>query len=168
MLDYLNSLPITDKKKAQCSGVALLAQEILETNAFWSAADISIHLDCTGKRAADYLDNMIKGKRYEVAVETKPRRVKVIAINRQSKVTKIKPELLVLAKAIREHGGFWSRKDIKVFLIKNGLINLYENHCYDNWPCEIAHGFYLRIIKNKNITTNELTNPPRVQVISII
>jgi hypothetical protein len=161
MIDYINTLPkIVEDKKG--SGVLILANDILNSGDYWCASDIRNHLDCSGKRAADYIDNIVKSKRYTVDVLNNPRRIKVVAINKQSKSTKIKNDLLVLATAIKEHGGFWSRKDIKSFLVNNNIVELYEA-----FPCEIAHRFYVRMINNKNIITEVMANPPKLKIIEI-
>jgi hypothetical protein len=161
MINYLKTLTKHNESVPVGSGVLSLANDIFDSESFWGSADITKHLDCTGKRAADYLDNIIKGKRYDVEVLKYPRRIKVIAINKQKKSTIINPELLALATAMKERGEFWSRKDIQQFLINNDLIHLM------NYPSQIAHGFYLKITSNQNIITTALTNPPRVKVIAI-
>ena len=161
MINYIKTLPkiVEDNN---CSGVLSLANDILNSGDYWCAADIRNHLDCSGKRAADYIDNIIKSKRYVVDVISNPRRIKVTAINKQLKPTKIKNDLLDLAIKMKEQGGFWSRKDIKLFLVNRDIIGPHET-----WPCEVAHRFYLRMVNNQNIITEVSENPPRLKVIGI-
>jgi hypothetical protein len=124
MINYLKTLTKANESVPVGSAVLSLANDIFASESFWGSAEIIKHLDCTGKRAADYLDNIIKCKRYEVEVLKAPRRIKVIAINKQKKSTIINPDLLALATAMKERGEFWSRKDIQQFLINNDLIDL--------------------------------------------
>jgi hypothetical protein len=140
-----------------------LARDIQQSGEFWGSSEIREHIDCTGKRASDILDNLIKGKKYDVECAEKPRRVKVNTIHNKSpnrKICKAKGDTLMIAQAIKENGGFWSRSDIKKHLANTDILKASLN-----FPCEVAHQLFLRISRHKNIKVNIVENT--LQVISI-
>lgn len=162
MIEFLKILGVSKEEEPATSGVYQLAKDIHESNDYWSSNDIVRHLDCTPKRAADYLDNLIKGKKYSTKTKSNPRRVKVLSITKQTRNTQLKGEMLTLAAKIQDSGEFWSRGDIKSFFADHPVMT--ESVHY---PSQVAHSLYSRLISNKRINTEVLPNPPRVKVLSI-